>query len=103
RRRHTRFSRDWSSDVCSSDLTRNEQDDDDDLDSGADKASTRKIGASSPDKRSNQGKLLLDATCAPADIAYPTDFRLLDEARKNRSEERRVGKESGYRWSQDET
>ena len=34
--------------------TRNEQDDDDDLDSGADKDSTRKIGASSPDKRSNQ-------------------------------------------------
>lgn len=63
--------------------TRNEQDDDDDLDSGADKDSTRKIGASSPDKRFNQGKLLLDATCAPADIAYPTDFRLLNEARKN--------------------
>lgn len=62
--------------------TRNEQDDDDDLDSGADKASTRKIGASSPDKRSNQGKLLLDATCAPADIAYPTDLRLLNEARE---------------------
>ena len=29
--------------------TRNEQDDDDDLDSGADKDSTRKIGASSPE------------------------------------------------------
>src|SRR5690606_695617 len=26
RRRHTRFSRDWSSDVCSSDLTRNHGD-----------------------------------------------------------------------------
>lgn len=63
--------------------THNEQDDDDDLDSGADKASTRKIGASGPDKRSNQGKLLLDATCAPADIAYPTVFCLLNEARKN--------------------
>ncbi|MEO0435193.1 MAG: IS5 family transposase [Cyanobacteria bacterium J06656_5] len=29
----------------------------------------------------NQGKLLLDATCAPADIRYPTDLGLLNEAR----------------------
>src|SRR5699024_4244649 len=30
----------------------------------------------------NQGKLLLDATCAPSDITYPTDIGLLNEARK---------------------
>lgn len=30
----------------------------------------------------NQGKLLLDATCAPADIRYPTDLSLLNEARE---------------------
>jgi hypothetical protein len=30
----------------------------------------------------NQGKLLVDATCAPADIAYPTDLNLLNEARE---------------------
>lgn len=35
-----------------------------------------------PDKPSNQGKLLVDATCAPADIAYPTDLRLLNDARE---------------------
>ena len=29
-----------------------------------------------------QGKLLLDATCAPADIAYPTDLSLLNDARE---------------------
>jgi len=29
------------------------------------------------------GKLILDATCAPADIQYPTDTRLLNEARQN--------------------
>ncbi|WDL97896.1 IS5 family transposase [Alicyclobacillus sp. ALC3] len=29
-----------------------------------------------------QGKLLLDATCAPADIAYPTDLSLLNGARE---------------------
>jgi len=33
-----------------------------------------------PDK--NKGKLLLDATCAPADIRYPTDLSLLNEARE---------------------
>lgn len=31
---------------------------------------------------SNQGKLLLDATCAPSDITYPTDIGLLNEARE---------------------
>ena len=30
----------------------------------------------------NQGKLLLDATCAPSDITYPTDIGLLNEARE---------------------
>jgi len=30
----------------------------------------------------NQGKLILDATCAPSDIAYPTDLNLLDDARE---------------------
>ncbi|MCF6094013.1 IS5 family transposase [Microaerobacter geothermalis] len=34
----------------------------------------------------NQGKLLLDATCAPADIAYPTDLSLLNEAREKLEE-----------------
>jgi len=29
----------------------------------------------------NQGTLIIDATCAPADIQYPTDTRLLHEAR----------------------
>lgn len=29
-----------------------------------------------------QGQLILDATCAPADIAYPTDLGLLNQARK---------------------
>jgi hypothetical protein len=32
--------------------------------------------------RKNQGKLILDATCAPADIRYPTDLSLLNEARE---------------------
>lgn len=45
--------------------------------------------SNNPDKASsfeiypaNQGKLILDATCAPADIRYPTDLSLLNEARE---------------------
>ena len=30
----------------------------------------------------NQGSLLIDATCAPVDIRYPTDLSLLNEARE---------------------
>ena len=30
----------------------------------------------------NQGKLILDATCGPADINYPTDLKLLNQARE---------------------
>jgi len=30
----------------------------------------------------NKGKLIVDATCAPAEIAYPTDLGLLTDARE---------------------
>jgi transposase, IS5 family len=30
----------------------------------------------------NKGKLLIDATCAPADITFPTDLKLLNKARE---------------------
>ncbi|HBW88430.1 MAG TPA: IS5/IS1182 family transposase, partial [Cyanobacteria bacterium UBA11149] len=32
-------------------------------------------------EESNKGKLILDATCAPADITYPNDLGLLNQAR----------------------
>ena len=32
--------------------------------------------------QTHQGKLILDATCAPSDIAYPTDLSLLNTARE---------------------
>jgi hypothetical protein len=31
----------------------------------------------------NKGKLMLDATCTPCDLKYPTDLGLLNEARKH--------------------
>jgi transposase, IS5 family len=34
------------------------------------------------EKPENKGVLMLDATCAPSDITYPTDINLLDEARE---------------------
>jgi hypothetical protein len=35
---------------------------------------------------SNKGKMIVDATCTPADIAYPTDLTLLNEAREKTEE-----------------
>lgn len=56
---------------------------DDDPTSGA-TGSQRENASDSRTKghESNQGTLLLDATCAPADVAYPTDLGLLNEARE---------------------
>lgn len=34
----------------------------------------------------NKGKLIIDATCAPADIKYPTDLSLLNESREKAEE-----------------
>lgn len=34
------------------------------------------------EKKENAGKLLLDATCTPADIKYPTDIGILNETRE---------------------
>ncbi|KKK73094.1 hypothetical protein LCGC14_2897280, partial [marine sediment metagenome] len=38
------------------------------------------------DKPSNNGKLIVDATCTPADITYPTDLKLLNDAREKTEE-----------------
>jgi len=37
--------------------------------------------AQNDDPPKNSGKLILDATCAPADITFPTDLKLLNDAR----------------------
>jgi hypothetical protein len=34
------------------------------------------------EERKNKGKLILDATCAPGDIRYPTDLEILNQGRK---------------------
>src|SRR5690606_39798742 len=74
RRRHTRFSRDWSSDVCSSDLSANTT-------PATEPLPPRRKGLSR--RRSVRG--------SPLRSEGP-----------GRSEERRVGKEGRYRWWPDE-
>src|SRR5690606_39508960 len=95
RRRHTRFSRDWSSDVCSSDLGT---------------AANREVSKAalpdvSEDFRQDLIKVglgdVLHDVCADDTIELCSLRRLileLDDTRI-RSEERRVGKECRARWS----
>jgi len=42
----------------------------------------KKEAPSDDNKPQNKGKLIVDATCAPADVHYPTDLGLLNKARK---------------------
>ena len=44
--------------------------------------STAKKSGGERTKKGNRGKLLIDATVAPADIKYPTDVELLNQGRK---------------------
>src|SRR5690606_40242514 len=89
RRRHTRFSRDWSSDVCSSDLR------------PASAGYQTRAGAVA------LGSLALG--CAATALAQPPSIGVapvtLDGGPyvfDTRSEERRVGKECRARWAADE-
>lgn len=47
-------------------------------DSGNDKADNAEV-----EEKSNEGMLIIDATCAPQNISYPQDINLLNEAREN--------------------
>src|SRR5690606_40465566 len=96
RRRHTRFSRDWSSDVCSSDLS-------------ADRTSESSVATLTPSRvPARRGHQLAWAGVAVALTALNlrtavTGFTPLLETigadlGYGRSEERRVGKEGRYRW-----
>lgn len=40
----------------------------------------------SSEDKPNKGKLIIDATCTPADITFPTDLKLLNEAREKTEE-----------------
>src|SRR5690606_39553560 len=88
RRRHTRFSRDWSSDVCSSDLDRRK------LKEDAQRCLDRLGVKIDP---STQVLNLSVAQCQMVEIAKALSLNasvlIMDEPTSSRSEERRVGKE----------
>src|SRR2546422_7872358 len=77
RRRHTRCSRDWSSDVCSSDLL-------------------EKISINVGVGQATQDAKLLDAVVKDLEMIVG---QKVVTTRAKRSEERRVGKECRSRWS----
>lgn len=47
-----------------------------------DKKDNDDVDKPSSPKQKNKGKLIVDATCTPADIRFPTDLSLLNEARE---------------------
>ncbi|MHC1761009.1 MAG: IS5 family transposase [Negativicutes bacterium] len=49
-------------------------------------ATSKATDLSAVNEKPNQGTRILDATCTPADIHYPTDSRLLNEAREKLDE-----------------
>src|SRR5437868_13194088 len=79
RRRHTRSKRDWSSDVCSSDLDQGPHD------PPPTRAPRRIVGP-------------LISSCRRSVRPMKSSFVVTTHGATNRSEERRVGKESIYRW-----
>src|SRR5690606_40273676 len=92
RRRHTRFSRDWSSDVCSSDLAGEK----DSLDFTAIDFG-RGIGNNkNPQCCGKAGRKNFIDDGPAVSIATPYDFK---RRLGRRSEERRVGKECSSWWS----
>ena len=50
---------------------------------GGNSSTEKSYGKEAP---KNEGKLIIDATCAPADIKYPTDLGLLNDAREKTEE-----------------
>src|SRR5690606_40911390 len=91
RRRHTRFSRDWSSDVCSSDL-------------GSCRPSLSDgqftpAREQAPEQRSGILRMLQREHVTTGQGVH---LAMRHQTRQIRSEERRVGKECRSRWSAEE-
>src|SRR5690606_40779196 len=93
RRRHTRFSRDWSSDVCSSDLHGDHQ-----LRQVVQQRDQLVPVQTSLDSLA-QGLRLFPLRLALLQIVEQTEQHRLHTFGDGRSEERRVGKEGRRRWS----
>src|SRR5690606_41095044 len=93
RRRHTRFSRDWSSDVCSSDLKNYKKS----MKQRGIEANADMLNKHFVQREEIQGgEIFTSIKEGTFEIAF-----LNREYYMIRSEERRVGKECRSRWSQD--
>jgi transposase, IS5 family len=80
-----RFDKDILSDInekiVESAMNKNEEDKVDSQDDPKDESDK-----DNNDSTPNKGKLIVDATCTPADITYPTDLSLLNESREKSEE-----------------
>src|SRR5690606_39574195 len=96
RRRHTRFSRDWSSDVCSSDLNVNRNEN-----SLNEEQGVRQQNLILSDEEQMIYTFITEQPRSINEIHEHTliPFGHLNVLLLNRSEERRVGKECRYWWS----
>src|SRR5690606_40031331 len=97
RRRHTRFSRDWSSDVCSSDL--------EELSFVEFRPGTAELTEASVRRLETIAKALTERPALKLEVAGRVDPDAERDAIRRerlRSEERRVGKEGRARWAQEE-
>src|SRR5437868_8164336 len=96
RRRHTRSKRDWSSDVCSSDLAKLGKNNDPEkvftVTDGMIRVSGKIFGAFITEKEYDNYHLVVEFKWG--NETYPPR----EKATRDRSEERRVGKECRCRW-----
>src|SRR5207253_6586726 len=93
RRRHTRWPRDWSSDVCSSDLVRAVFFDLFDTLVRFDRDRLPEVTIAGRTVRSTAGHLHPILRAWSPDLTLETFHKALQESWQERSEERRVGKE----------
>src|SRR5206468_8885541 len=93
RRRHTRSDRDWSSDVCSSDLVE-----------GADKRWVLRHCQfmAAPSLEESFGNAALEAMACGKPVVVSGASGLAEFLGNGRSEERRVGKEWRWGWGQEQ-
>src|SRR5690606_39420467 len=97
RRRHTRFSRDWSSDVCSSDLSARERGE------GGLRFAGEAVEQAEVIMRLIEAGIGGDGPGEALPCIFelpPCEVHAAEVDHGMRSEERRVGKECGSRWSQ---
>lgn len=78
-----RFDSDMMNRVNEAIIMKNKDEKDDDRNSNSENSPENKDEkVEKVEKTENSGTLILDATCTPADIQYPTDARLLNDARE---------------------